>query len=150
MSSPARTHAKLQVAHVDREGNPLRVGDRVGFIMRGWFLPREQESFGIITEIDERGGIKIEAIENYRRFTSSGNPGFREKIVFFTHHVYDPVLKARKYAKQEGQYLLSLFRVNPDELESHLKEALENALENSDETKRIAHAAARAAARKGR
>lgn len=118
-----RTHAKLEVKHLDREGNPLRVGDRVGFIMRGWFLPREQESFGLITEIDPRGAIKIEAIENYRRFTTSGTAAVREKIVFFTHHVYDPSRRARVYSRQEGEYTLSIFRVNPDELESHLRHA---------------------------
>src|SRR4051812_1854266 len=120
---PTRTHAKIAVKHLDREGNALRVGDRVGFIMRGWFLPREQESFGLITEIDARGAIKIEAIENYRRFTTNGTPAVREKVVFFTHHVYDPVQRARVYAKQEGEYLLSVFRVNPDELETHLRDA---------------------------
>ena len=32
---------KLPVKNVDREGKELRVGDRIGFIMRGWYLPRE-------------------------------------------------------------------------------------------------------------
>ncbi len=150
MASPARIHPKFDIKNVDRDGNALRVGDRVGFVMRGWFLPREQESFGVITEIDARGGIKIDAIENYRRFTTTGTPAFREKNVFFTHHIYDPKKKERRYAKQEGAYVLSLFRVNPDELERHIKEAQLKASRDGDETKSIAAAAARAAARKGR
>ncbi len=87
------------VKNVDRDGNELRVGDRVGFIMRGWFLPREQESFGIITAIDNRGGISIDVIESYRRFTSSGRLASREKTILFTHHEYCSKSRTRKYAK---------------------------------------------------
>lgn len=144
-----RIEAPFEVKNLDREGKELRVGDRVGFIMRGWFLPREQESFGIITEIDNRGGVKIDVIENYRRFTSSGSALVREKIVFFTHHVYDPVNRSRIYAKQEGPYLLSIFRVDADEIVWHMQEAEEAQMRKADEAKTAALAAARAAARKG-
>jgi hypothetical protein len=147
--SQSRPQANFEIKNLDREGKPLRIGDRVGFIMRGWFLPREQESFGIIASIDSRGGIKIDAIENYRRFTTSGFPGLREKIVYFTHHVYDPIKKVRVYAKKEGEYLLSIFRVDSDELEWHLREAEEGA-KKAEAAKTLAQAAARAAARKGR
>ena len=126
MEIDARGSQPFTIRNLDREGTELRVGDRVGFIMRGWFQPREQETFGIITEIDERGGIKIEAIESYKRFTSSGLPLVREKSVFFTHHVYDPVKRARIYARQEGSHLHSIFKVPNDEIEWHLREAAQN------------------------
>lgn len=123
MSVSSRQELTLPVKNVDRDGQELRVGDRVGFIMRGWFLPREQESFGIITEIDDRGGIRIDVIESYRRFTSSGRVGAREKTIYYTHHVYDPIKRLRVYSKTEGENTLSIFRVDSDELERHLKEA---------------------------
>lgn len=135
----------LLIKNVDREGHELRVGDRVGFIMRGWFQPREQESFGLITAIDERGGIHIDVIESYRRFTSSGRIGAREKTIFFTHHAYDPVKRERRYSIQEGPHLLSIIQISPDELERHLREAQEAAAQQ----KSPEHAAARATTRKG-
>ena len=110
------------VKNVDRDGNELRVGDRVGFIMRGWFLPREQESFGIITAIDNRGGVSIDVIESYRRFTSSGRLASREKTILFTHHEYCSKSRTRKYAKQEDSYLLCLFRIDAEELERKILE----------------------------
>lgn len=113
----------FQVKHIDRDGNELRVGDRVGFVMRGWFLPREQESFGIITSIDRRGLVKIDVIENYRRFTSSGRLANREKTILFTHHEYCSKTRTRKYAKQEDNHLLCLFRVDPEDLEKKILEA---------------------------
>ena len=149
MEAHKQIEAPFQVKNLDREGKELRVGDRVGFIMRGWFLPREQESFGIITEIDNRGGVKIDVIENYRRFTSSGAALVREKIVFFTHHVYDPIKRARSYAKQEGQYLLSIFRVDADEIVWHMQEAEDAETRKAEEAKAEAIAAARASANKG-
>lgn len=111
MEVDARGAQPFKVKNIDREGTELAVGDRVGFVMRGWFQPREQETFGIIREIDARGGIKIDAIENYKRFTSLGNALVREKVVYFTHHVYDPVKRARVYAKQEGKHLFSICKV---------------------------------------
>lgn len=112
----ARKSVDLQIKNVDRDGVELRVGDRIGFIMRGWFQPREQESFGIISEIDSRGMIRIDLIESYRRFTSSGKVGIRDKIVLFTHHIYDPVQRLRIYSKTEGSHQLSIFHVATDEI----------------------------------
>lgn len=134
------------VKNVDREGNELRIGDRVGFIMRGWFLPREQESFGVIVDIDKRGGISIEVIESYRRFSSAGRVVSKEKLVYFIHHVYDSEKRQRVYSKQENGHLLSIFRVELDEMEWHMKEAEEAETRRTDEVK----AASRAAFRKGR
>ena len=140
------TKPAFTVKNVDREGNELRVGDRIGFIMRGWFLPREQESFGTITDIDDRGGVTIEVIESYRRFNSLGHVGARDTSVYFTHHVYDSVKRQRVFSKQENDHLLSIFRVDPDELEWHLREA-----QDAEEKKKAAAlASARAAYRKGR
>lgn len=113
----------FEVKNLDRDGNELHVGDRVGFVMRGWFLPREQESFGIITAIDHRGGVQIDVIENYRRFTSSGRLASREKTILFTHHEYCSKSRTRKYAKQEDSHLLCLFRIDPEELEQKILEA---------------------------
>lgn len=113
----------FEVKNVDRDGNELRVGDRVGFIMRGWFLPREQESFGIIVGIDNRGGVRIDVIENYRRFTSSGRLAAREKTILFTHHEYCSKSRTRKFAKQEDSHTLCLFRIDPEELERKILEA---------------------------
>ncbi len=113
----------FQIKNFDRDGNELHVGDRVGFVMRGWFLPREQESFGIIVEIDLRGGIKIDVIENYRRFTSSGRLATREKIVFFTHHVYCSKSRTRKYTKEEDGHLLCVFRIDPEDLQAKMDAA---------------------------
>jgi hypothetical protein len=125
MNSPPqkRFPANLTIKNVDREGQELRVGDRVGFIMRGWYLQREQESFGVIADIDSRGGIRIDVIESYRCFTSSQQVGIRTKSVYFTHHVYDPSEKTRVFAKEEGEHLLSIFRIDSDEIEWHLAEA---------------------------
>jgi hypothetical protein len=102
----------FEIKNIDRDGNELHVGDRVGFVMRGWFLPREQEAFGIITAIDKRGLIKIEVIETYRRFTSSGRVAYREKIVFFTHHIYCSKTRTRKFLKQDGDHALCVYRVS--------------------------------------
>ncbi len=145
MNTPLATRT-LPIKNVDREGNELRVGDRVGFIMRGWFLPREQESFGTIRAIDSRGGISIEAIESYRHFNSLGHIAGRETTVYFTHHVYDPEKRQRIFAKQENEHLLSIFRVDPDELEWHIREASEAEMK----AKSAALAQTRAASRKGR
>ena len=134
------------VRNVDRDGNELRIGDRVGFIMRGWFLPREQESFGIIVDIDHRGGISIEVIESYRRFSSSGRVVSREKTVYFVHHTYDSSRHARVYSKEENGHLLSIFRIEIDEMEWHLKESQAAENRKADEVR----SANRAAFRKGR
>lgn len=144
-STQKKPTGDLEIKNVDREGLVLRVGDRVGFIMRGWFLPREQESFGIITEIDSRGGIRIDVIESYRCFTSSKQVGARVKSVYFTHHVYDPLEKVRVFAKEEGEHLLSVFRIDPDEIEWHVVEAREAEARLQAESR----AAARAATGKG-
>jgi hypothetical protein len=101
----------FNIKNFDRDGRELNVGDRVGFVMRGWFLPREQESFGVILEIDPRGGIKIDVVENYRRFTSSGRLAIREKVIFFTHHTYCSKSRTRKFAKEEEGTILCLFKI---------------------------------------
>ncbi len=108
----------FKIKNLDRDGNELQVGDRVGFVMRGWFLPREQESFGIILEIDQRGGIKIDVVENYRRFTSSGRLAVREKVIFFTHHLYCSKSRTRKYSKEEDGTILCLFKIKPEKLKA--------------------------------
>ncbi|MBL7688673.1 MAG: hypothetical protein JNJ49_11600 [Bdellovibrionaceae bacterium] len=115
----------FNVTHQDKDGNTLNVGDRVGFIMRGWFLPREQESFGIITEIDTRGGIRIQVIENYKHFTTSGRLACRETHIYFIHHVYDPSQKARVYHKAVHDHEYALYRVDPDDVEKKLAHARE-------------------------
>ena len=104
----------FNIKNCDRDGHELQVGDRVGFVMRGWFLPRGQESFGIILEIDQRGGIKIDVVENYRRFTSSGRLAVREKVIFFTHHTYCSKSRTRKFAKEEDGTALCLFKIMPE------------------------------------
>lgn len=134
----------LEIKNVDREGLELRIGDRVGFIMRGWFQPREQECFGLISDIDSRGGITIEVVEGYRCFTSSGRVGAKFKSVYFSHHVYDPSEKTRVFAKENGEHLLSIFRIDSDEQERKVREA-----SNTDTNVFEPVAAARAAARKG-
>lgn len=115
----------FDVVHHDKDGQLLAVGDRVGFIMRGWFLPREQESFGIITEIDSRGGIRIQVIENYKHFTTSGRLACRETHVYFIHHVYDATKRARVYHKPAGRYEYSLYRIASEEIESRYRLAHE-------------------------
>ncbi len=104
----------FNIKNFDRDGHELKVGDRVGFVMRGWFLPREQESFGVIVEIDPRGGIKIDVVENYRRFTSSGRLAVREKVIYFTHHTYCSKSRTRKFAKEEEGTVLCLFKIEPE------------------------------------
>ncbi len=115
----------FDVVHQDKDGHPLNVGDRVGFVMRGWFLPREQESFGIITEIDARGGIRIQVIENYKHFTTSGRLASRETHIYFIHHIYDAGRKARIYHKSMADHEYTLYRVDPEDVEKKLAEARE-------------------------
>lgn len=134
------------VRNVDRDGNELRIGDRVGFVMRGWFLPREQETFGIIVDIDHRGGISIEVVESYRRFSSSGRVVSRDKTVYFIHHIYDSSRHARVYSKEENGHQLSIFRVEVDDMKSHPNESVTPENQKADEIKSMN----RAAFRKGR
>lgn len=109
----------LIVKNIDRDGVELRVGDRVGFIMRGWFLPREQESFGTITAIDKRGAISIDVTENYRRFTSSRRLGLRETSILFTHYTYNSTTRTRTYSLPSEAHTLCVFRVDNEEFEKH-------------------------------
>ncbi|MDX9730701.1 MAG: hypothetical protein RBT63_02925 [Bdellovibrionales bacterium] len=109
----AITSNLFPIDHLDRDGNALAVGDHVGFILRGWFLPREQEAFGHIASIDSRGGIKIDVIENYKMFTSSQHIAQRVTRIYFTHHTYDAQKRARVYSKKVGTHTLSIFKVTP-------------------------------------
>lgn len=91
---------------LDRNGDPLQVGDQVRFVMRGFFLPREQESFGSILEIDEMGGISIQMSSPYRHFLSTHQSADTSDQVYFTHHRYDPKQRARIYSiESEGHEL---------------------------------------------
>lgn len=87
---------------LDRDLVPLKVGDHVRFIMRGFFHPREQESFGRIVAIDECGGIRIKTISGYKRFLSSKKIGEVDDEIYFTHHVYDREKHARIYFVTDG------------------------------------------------
>ena len=111
------------IQNLDRDGNSLNVGDRVGFVMRGWFLPREQESFGLITEIDDHGGIRIEVIENYKHFSTKKRMIERQHAIYFIHHHYDSSRRARVYNKHLGGYDLFIIRINSDELEEKIRNA---------------------------
>lgn len=110
-SGPKQYQNVFDIKNLDREGLAIEVGDIVGFVARGWFLPRGQESFGTIEKIDPRGGVTIKVMESYRVFNSIGKVATKETHVYFTHHTYDPTLKARRYVLQEGQYTLSLYKV---------------------------------------
>ena len=101
----------FEVKNLDRDGNPINVGDVVGFIARGWFLPRGQESYGTIEKIDARGGILIRVMESYRVFNSIGKVATKESHVYYTHHVYDPTLKSRRYLLKDSGYTLCLYKV---------------------------------------
>lgn len=96
---------------VDRDLNPLQVGDHVSFIMRGFFHPREQESFGVIENIDEWGGISIRMTSSYKHFLSSKKIGEHAVRVYFTHHRYDQEQNLRVYSVTEGDHelFISLF-----------------------------------------
>lgn len=96
---------------LDRDLQPLKVGDHVRFIMRGFFLPREQESFGIIEAIDECGGVKIRPVAGYKQFLSNKRIGDVANHIYFTHHRYDAEKHARVYFVTEGPHelFLSLF-----------------------------------------
>jgi hypothetical protein len=116
LAKKIKTNSTLKVENVDRGGHPLRPGDRVGFVMRGWYLPRGQESFGTIESIDDRGGISIKAMESYRVFTSTGRVASKESYVYFVHHLYDSKLKRRIYSITEGTHALFLYRIDVDEV----------------------------------
>lgn len=104
-------------ATLDRDLKPLKVGDHVSFIMRGFFQPREQESFGIIETIDEWGGISIAMTSTYKHFLSSKKIGDYSKKVYFTHHRYDSEKQARVYLTKEGDFelFISLFECFEEE-----------------------------------
>lgn len=93
---------------LDRDLQPLKAGDRVRFIARGFFLPREQESFGTIEQIDDQGGIKIKMSAGYKHFLSSKKVGEISDFIYFTHYRYDAEKHARVYSVTEGPYELFL------------------------------------------
>ena len=91
---------------LDRDHVPLNVGDHVRFIMRGYFHPREQESFGRIMSIDDCGGIKIKMTGGYKHFLTSKKIGDVADEIYFTHHQYDVERHARVYLVKNGPYEL--------------------------------------------
>lgn len=95
-----------RIQTLDRDLQPLNVGDHVRFIARGFFHPREQESFGKIESIDECGGVKIRMIAGYKHFLSSKKVGHLAETFYFTHHRYDAEKHARVYSIQEGDHEL--------------------------------------------
>lgn len=103
--------ARGPVQTLDREFRPLKVGDRVGFIMRGHFLPREQENFGIITSIDDSGGITIDMVDVYKHFLTNKRIGDYAKRVYYTHHRYDRERHARVYAVEHEGHSLFIFKL---------------------------------------
>jgi len=91
---------------LDRDLQPLNIGDHVRFIARGFFHPREQESFGRIVSIDEYGGIHIAMVAGYKHFLSSKKIGHVAETFYFTHHRYEAEKHARVYSIQEGEHEL--------------------------------------------
>ena len=91
---------------LDRDFRPLKVGDHVRFIMRGFFHPREQENFGHIEVIDDQGGIKISLKNGYKYFLTSKKIGEIGDVIYFTHHRYDAKRHARVYSVTEGGHEL--------------------------------------------
>ena len=102
---------------LDRDLQPLKPGDHVRFVARGFFHPREQESFGKILSIDEFGGIHIAMISGYKYFLTSKKVGQLAETFYFTHHRYDPKLHARVFCTKEGDYelFIALFECYKEE-----------------------------------
>lgn len=98
---------------LDRNLHPLAIGDQVRFVMRGFFLPREQESFGKVIEIDRFGGVRIKMNSVYRHFTSKGRLADVSREVYFVHYEYDANRAARVYRGQSGQHALYIEKVDP-------------------------------------
>lgn len=109
--NPPKTPDIIPVQHFDKDGQALAVGDHVGFIMRGWYLIREQESFGIIESIDDHGGIRIQVRENYKCFSKTKRLITRVASVYFTHHKYDPEQKARIYSVLNPDVHYFIFKI---------------------------------------
>ncbi len=101
---------------LDRDLQPINIGDHVRFIARGFFHPREQEQFGKIVSIDEFGGIKIAMVAGYKHFLTSKKVGHIAETFYFTHHHYDAEKHARVYSVQEGEYelFISIFECYKD------------------------------------
>lgn len=97
---------------LDKDLKPLSPGDRVGFVMGGFFREREQEAFGKITEIDKCGGITIEVAGIYRHFLSNGKIASISNKIYFIHHRYDSSLKARVYLVKSGQHELYVSKLD--------------------------------------
>ncbi|MEK7357031.1 MAG: hypothetical protein AAB250_11315 [Bdellovibrionota bacterium] len=100
------------VQTLDKDFRPLQVGDRVRFIMRGHYLPREQENFGVISMIDESGGITIEMVDVYKHFLTNKRIGDLSKRIYYTHHVYDRERHARVYATEHNGHQLFISQLN--------------------------------------
>jgi hypothetical protein len=96
---------------LDKDLNPLTVGDQVSFIMAGFFRDREQECFGKIISIDQWGGISIQVVGTYRHFTSQGQIGLTSSYVYFVHHRYDSKLRARIYEATNNGHTLYIAKL---------------------------------------
>lgn len=94
------------VQTLDKDFRTLKVGDRVRFIMKGHFLPREQENFGIIESIDDHGGITIEMVGVYKHFLTNKRIADHSTKIYFTHHRYDRERHARVYSIEQGGHTL--------------------------------------------
>ena len=97
---------------LDKDHKPLSIGDRVAFVMGGFFREREQEAFGQIRDIDACGGIVIEVAGPYRHFLTNGKVASMSRKIYFVHHRYDSSLKARVYSVAAGRHTLYLSQLD--------------------------------------
>ena len=106
---------------LDRDLQPFKVGDHVRFIARGFFHPREQESFGIVEAMDEHGGVKIKMMAGYKHFLTSKKIGDIGDSIYFTHHRYDAEKHARVYSIKNGSHelFIALFECYKDPAEKN-------------------------------
>ena len=93
-----------EIPALDAKFRPLKIGDRVSFVMAGFFLPREQENFGTISAIDKFGGVTIEVVGVYKHFLSNKKIADTSNTVYFTHHVYSKEHHARVYSIQQNDH----------------------------------------------
>jgi hypothetical protein len=106
------TENPISLKALDRSQRPIVVGDQIRFVMQGYFLPREQESFGKIIEIDAIGGVRIQMTSIYRHFNSKGRLAHVSREIYFVHHQYDSELGARIYSVHLGGHDLYIEKVD--------------------------------------
>jgi hypothetical protein len=106
------TSAHTQLKALDRTERPISVGDQVRFVMQGYFLAREQESFGKVIEIDSIGGVRIQMSSIYRHFNSKGRLAHVSREIYFVHHRYSSELGARIYLIEFGGHDLYIEKVD--------------------------------------